>query len=577
MPVQTPQKTLKSRNIRRGHSGCRACRKRGKKCDETKPSCRACIRLSLECIYGIEFSFRNSGGDSFQLPAPTHAPSQAVTCQSPGKPRHGVSSARMPICSPLDSGESMENRYLSHFMTHVRPLLPANPSQFTEKTLQSPCLKSAVLCISASNLSMLNTQVQSRALPNDPRRSVFSPLVNPLHHSQAQKYHNRALSYCHSTSLLDIETDAPVVLGAYTLLAYYHHASTDHAQFRLAVWDTVRFVATNRDSLARSKEGSQALQMWYRLCVSHRLGKPPALLLEGEGGSSFGPNRYPDSFEQLYLDCIMGMSTDDLIYDILIKTMELRSRLVVFRCVAGSCGSSEMSKGIGSTAHDIFNALLGREDTEDERAEAENAFVRGAHLGALLDIQRERLKVWKSRLGDDQKPDSSLPFATHRVAMNALYAILCEMMFDEACDTMNQTPPLHNHADSIIQIINTLDFTTSSTADIYTLSLSEVLLQLVLVYKSDAFFHFILDTVWPTLENKARGYEHSHYPTHLVKRMIAQLAQYWAAGRDVAFALPAVPEDVGKLKLLDIDHPVDLAVCGWNPNGGYFVEKGCLP
>ncbi|KAL4916381.1 hypothetical protein BDW62DRAFT_218737 [Aspergillus aurantiobrunneus] len=568
MPIKTPStKPVRPRNIKRTHSGCRSCRKRGKKCDETKPSCRACVRLNLDCSYAVDFAFRNSGRDSFQRQAVTKLSSHASH-----SPRH----ITLPTVSippwTLNAAGNMEARYLNHFMTHVRHLLPANSAQFTHKTLHSPHLRSAILCLSASNLSMLNTQVQSRVLPKDSRRSVFSPLVNKAHHIQARKYHDQALQHCRSSTPHSIHSDAPAVLAAYTLLAYYHHASTDHLKFRLAVWDTVRFVARNRDVITASKAGTDAFQMWYRLCVSHRLSKPPALLLEGEGASSFGPNRYPDSFEQLYLNCIVGMSPDSLIYDILIKTMEIRSRLVVFRCVAGCARSSEVSRDIGRTAHGLFNTLLGRHDAEDECAEAEQGFVRGSHLQGLLGVQRDRLQVWKSRLRDDQRPDAQTTFPTHRDAMNVLYCFLCEMMFHESAPST-----LHDYSLRIGEIINTLDFTASSTSDIYTFSLSEILLQLVQIYKSDSLFQYILDTVWPALESKARGYEHSHYPTHLVKRIIAQLAQYWAKSRNVVFALPAVPEDVGKLRLLDIYHPVDLVVCGWDAAGRYFVEKGVLP
>ncbi len=423
---------------------------------------------------------------------------------------------------------------------------------------------------------MLNADVQRRALRNDPRRSVFSPSVNKIHHTQAEKYHQQALSHFRDCKPSDIEANAPAVLTAYTLLAYYHHASTDHHKFRLAVWDTVRFVSKNRDCLTRSEQGAKALQMWYRLCVSHRLGKPPALLLEGEGGSSFGPNRYPDSFDQLYLGCIVGMSSDDLIYDILVKTIEIRSRLVVFRCVARSRGASELSKNIGSTAHQILTKLLGRDGTDEERAEADNVFVRGSHLQSLLNIQRERLQVWKSQLRHDQQPGSCLPFSTHRDAMNALYSLLCGIMFGEFCEEQYQQKSSHDFADTVIRIVDTLDVSVSATADIYTFSLSEVLLQLVQVYKSDSVFQYILDTLWPELERKARGYEHSHYPTHLVKRIIAQISNHWATGKGVLFALPAISDDIGKLNLLDIYHPIDLVVCGSN-EGKHFVEKVTLP
>ncbi|KAL4924106.1 Zn(II)2Cys6 transcription factor domain-containing protein [Aspergillus undulatus] len=542
MPVQaSPKRTSKPRKIIRGHSGCKACRKRGKKCDESKPSCRACIRLHLECSYLTDWSFRNVYQNT----------SQQNAC--------------LPLCTSPLSYFDTETRYLDHFRHHVQYLLPAYSSFLALGAVQSPHLKFAVLSISASNLSMLNTAVQTRSLTHDARRSVFSPLVNQLHQAQARKYHDQALSYCRSTDpyLTNSETDSAAILTAYTVLAYYHHASTNHRQFRFAVWDTVRFVSRHRDILAGSETGRGALQMWYRLCVSHRLGKPPALLLEGEGESHFGPNRYPDSFQSLYLDCILGMSADDLVYDILIKTIEIRSRLVVFEAVSGCYGLSEMSRGIGGVAYNVLSHLI-----------AENSFMRGPHLRGLMDVQRGRLEVWKTRLARNQWPDRvNTEFPTHRDAMNALYALLCEMMFDESNNGGDQ----QNHVQRIIQILNTLDLATSATADIYTFSLSEVLLQLALVYKSDAFFTYLLDDLWSRLETKARGYEHSHYPTHLVKRTIALLAQYRSDGRDVRFALPAVAEDIPKVKLMDIYHPIDLVICGCARGGKYFVERVNLP
>jgi hypothetical protein len=406
----------------------------------------------------------------------------------------------------------------------------------------------------------------------------------------------------------EVECQASAVLAAHILLAYYHHASTSHLQFRMAVWDCVRFVLRNREKIMGSTDGADSLQKWYRLCMSHRLAKPPALLLEGEGASSFGPNRFPDAMDHIYLSCIRGMSVDDLIYDILIKSLEIRTRLIVFRCVASRCHISELSSEIGSITHDVLSKMLGRDYTLDECAEAREGFVRGPHLLELLDIQRERLKVWKSRLKEDQlpvhylsktctqttidqaasSPSTCQPFPTHRDAMNALYCMTCEMIFEEArgapisdrvvpggCEDL--TTPTDDLAHSMCQIIGTLDFTTSNTSDVYTFSLAETLLQLMFLSRSDAIFHYILDVIWPRLETSARGYEHSHYPTHLVKRIITQLREYWGQGRVVNFALPAVAENASKLQLLDIQHPIDLVVCGYNKDGKHFIEKIPLP
>ncbi|KAF7155594.1 hypothetical protein CNMCM5623_008136 [Aspergillus felis] len=569
--------------------------------------------------YGVDFTFRNLDGAWFQQhAAPQRASPSATrpnpptldTARSASYSSHGLNFVgqlyKTNLPASLGSGDSLEIGYLGHFQRHVRHLLPTASLLFTDESLRSPCLRVAVLCISASNLSMLNARVQSRSMAGDHQRPVFSPLVNNLHHSQAQKYHDQALRYCRMAEAGEVESQAPAILAAHIILAYYHHASTNHLKFRLAVWDSVRFVLRNRETIMGSTDGADSLQMWYRLCMSNRLAKPPALLLEGEGASSFGPNRFPDAMDQIYLSCIRGMSVDDLIYDILIKSLEIRTRLIVFRCVASRCHVSELSSEIGSIAHEFLSKMLGRHYTLDECAEAREGFVRGPHLLQLLGVQRERLKVWKSRLKEDQLPvhylsrirsplgrTASTPskcqlFPTHRDAMNALYCMICEMIFEEArgvpvSDTVIPggreylTTLMDVLAHRMCQIVGTLDFTTSNISDVYTFSLAESLLQLVFLWRSDAIFHYILDVIWPRLETTARGYEHSHYPTHLVKRIITQIRKYWAQGGVVNFALLAVAENASKLQLLDIHHPIDLVVCGYNKDGKHFIEKIPLP
>ncbi|RAL10662.1 Zn(II)2Cys6 transcription factor domain-containing protein [Aspergillus homomorphus CBS 101889] len=606
--------TTVQRKITRKRTGCKPCRRRGKKCDEAKPRCRACVRLSLECNYGLDLTFRHVNGDAFRgntiglSMTPTSIEDATASDKTPGRSSYRCNRLTpAKIATSLGSGDSLESFYLTHFQSYVRHLLPASSMPPAEELFTSPYLRAAALCISASNLSMLNTQVQSRIAAGDGRSSIFSPRVNPLHHRQARNYHDHTLQLCRYTDSEVLAQNAAAILRAHVLLAYYHHASTNHLNFRLAVWDTLRFVSQHREQIMRSVDGIGALQMWHRLCVSHRLSKPPSLLLEGEGISSFGPNCFPDPTDHLYLSCVLGMSTDDLIYDILIKTMEIRSRLVVFRSVAGSRQIPELSRDIGSVAHKVLNEMLGRNSAPDEYAEAQEGFVRGSHLIGLLAVQMERLEVWKSRINESQLPMSPIgtppqqqrmsdnsayfnysAFRFHRDAMNAIYSNLCEMMFEEAhgaCsfdgqpvhETSHTAAKLTELAHSVCQIVGTLDFTASSTADVYTFSLTETLLQLVFLWRSDTLFDYILNIVWPGLERKTRGFEHSHYPTHLVKRMISQSSTYWSQGRAVTLALPAVPEDISKLKLLDIDNPIDVVLCGHDTNGTAWIEKIPLP
>ncbi|KAF7156886.1 hypothetical protein CNMCM5623_000731 [Aspergillus felis] len=49
--VDDPAEDSKSKSYRRSRSGCYTCRVRRKKCDETRPSCQACMKLGLKCDY----------------------------------------------------------------------------------------------------------------------------------------------------------------------------------------------------------------------------------------------------------------------------------------------------------------------------------------------------------------------------------------------------------------------------------------------------------------------------------------------------------------------------------------------
>ncbi|OJK01902.1 hypothetical protein ASPACDRAFT_25290 [Aspergillus aculeatus ATCC 16872] len=618
-PNGTTTTRTRSSKIIRKHSGCKSCRRRGKKCDETKPHCRACVRLSLECSYGVNLTFRHTDQATFQRHTQAIVASSAaadpVAASRQARTESDPSAKPLLLCdltvaglSPsLDLGDGLEVRYLSHFQDHVRHLLPALSMTSVGDIFDAPYLRAAALCISASSLSMLNAPVQSRHLVDDHQTPVFSPLVNSRHHRQARNYHDRALQLCRTASAGEVARNAALILRTLVLLAYYHHASTNHLNFRLAVWDTLRFIAQCREQIMHSPDAVGALQMWHRLCVSHRLSKPPSLLLEGEGVSSFGPNCFPDPTDHLYLSCVLGMSTDELIYDILIKSMEIRSRLIVFRSVASTHRIQESSRDIGRVAHRVLNTMLGRCSPPDEYDEAQEGFVRGSHLRGLLMVQKERLEVWRSRVSESLPccnaavgtaieglsgrepftPHKSV-YPSHREAMNAIYSLLCEMMFEESngtctsdaspIDLTSATPnQLDDLAHRACQLISTLDFTTSSTADVYTFSLAECLLQLAFLWRSDTLFDYILGIVWPELERKTRGFEHSHYPTHLAKRIILHISRYWSQGRAVTLVLPAVPEDIPKPKLLDINQPIDVVVCGHDADGTAWMERIPLP
>jgi hypothetical protein len=69
-----------SKRSLRGRSGCLNCRRRRKKCDETKPSCTKCERLGEECEWDSGLSFRFS---SLEADHPSMIAGQKVAATAP--------------------------------------------------------------------------------------------------------------------------------------------------------------------------------------------------------------------------------------------------------------------------------------------------------------------------------------------------------------------------------------------------------------------------------------------------------------------------------------------------------------
>lgn len=455
---------------------------------------------------------------------------------------------------------------------------------------------------------MLDTIVQSRYLPGRQRDTLYSPSVNAQHHRSARHYHDQALAQTCPEHRID-DQDLPSSLLAKTLLAYYHHASTNHYLFRAAIWDVTNFALQYKDRLLRTETGTQALQIWFRLCTSHRPAKPPTLLLEGEGPSIFAPNIDIAGYtDDLHLFCVMGMNADDFIYDVLIKTLELRARAVVFHCVAGVYNISSESKDLSRLAHLLLYELLGRPFSASEYAEAEAVFVKGSHLSDLFNHQEERLLLWQSRLSitrlperfrilkqtsDDPQAEATFgkcpaeAFATHKDAMNAIYYLLCVLMLEEVRTRYGMRDHQLRVADdaalsmadiaaTIFSVIRELDLSVSNVSEVYTFSLVEILRQLAFSWQSTDAFHHILDVIWPRIELSGPGYEHSHCPTHLAKRMVTYAADEYEKGREIVYAIPAVTENLAKLRLLDIDSGLTLVVCWLDARGASFVGQAVL-
>ncbi|EXJ58930.1 hypothetical protein A1O7_06361 [Cladophialophora yegresii CBS 114405] len=460
--------------------------------------------------------------------------------------------------------------YFQHFDRQVRAALPASLHSFNLQARDCAFLQYSILCLAASNLSTLDACLTQRNLVGDARRSTASPSPNILHSYHAQQYCELATGQEQSHE----PQDTSLILIGKVLLAYYQHASTDHFRFRLAVLETAEFVRRHRHDITRSPTGDIALQLWYRLRTSHR----PAEWLElaaGNDESGSGKKHFASTSEDedIYLACIVGLSPDDLLHDIMLKAMELRRRMVFYHCTAAvQNGSERLPVHV-----------------------TESSSIAPSHLLALLDIQRRRLEVWKSRVAAEKagsgchataagitSPNLSVfKLMDHRHRMNHLSCLLCRLIFTRATayegaavDQDLNSAILHE----VVDTIDGIDPTISNLVDVYGYSLSEILLQLSYNMPSATYFDYILDVVWPRLEVCGRGYENSHLPTHLAKRIIALMAEEWQCSRRILLVVLAASPNTPKAVLYDIHHCFDVLLYGYDlEQGAFFVNKVSLP
>ena len=73
-PRQKPRDNRKTRVIVRNRTGCLACKRRRKKCDEQKPICGACIKLKLPCSFDIMLHWHPSNQQCHPFPVKLSVP-----------------------------------------------------------------------------------------------------------------------------------------------------------------------------------------------------------------------------------------------------------------------------------------------------------------------------------------------------------------------------------------------------------------------------------------------------------------------------------------------------------------------
>ena len=189
-PVDSDRLTKPRRTHRKSRNGCRACKERHMKCDESRPICANCKisdRASM-CIY-INNGYQPS---TSQATSSVHTPSPSRLSPysfqtGPALPSFGpgssVSSALTPFSDTLGRGDLFDLNHFAlyhHLVTNRYAITSTNPSddsvvsQALDHALRVPYLMNQLLALSALHLSkppsllqpyhQLATNLQTRAL-----------------------------------------------------------------------------------------------------------------------------------------------------------------------------------------------------------------------------------------------------------------------------------------------------------------------------------------------------------------------------------------------------------------------------
>ncbi|KAH2575469.1 hypothetical protein KXV70_005619 [Aspergillus fumigatus] len=152
--VDEPAEDSKSKSYRRSRSGCYTCRVRRKKCDETRPSCQACMKLGLKCDYKPPLWWISVDQRRVQKERIKDRIRQTKTMEKHGSLQEYMERIRQLTQRPATVAVEYDfNRPL--LVEQYNPLTtslmtPVTPYEFDVRTNQEPLLNGASLANNAS-------------------------------------------------------------------------------------------------------------------------------------------------------------------------------------------------------------------------------------------------------------------------------------------------------------------------------------------------------------------------------------------------------------------------------------------
>ncbi|KAL3452783.1 hypothetical protein BJX65DRAFT_264805 [Aspergillus insuetus] len=449
-PGQPVRKRQNRTNITRSRTGCHTCRRRRVKCDEGKPSCRACIRLDLTCDgYGSVVRYRFAEPRVLQ-PAPQSSDKAAARKSSaqgidtssavPSERASTEGERRASGASPANDGDNksyngsewsrgsgpspmyntpasrsmsgdgdfktplsdhtidgssarMDEYYFTQWATCVSRMFPPVFSELNSNMPEFMPLRHAILALAASHLA----HTESHRTPGEADQiSMYIP--NRNHRYQSLQYYGKGVAEL--AQYVGMASSETLCHQVATSILFHHHemntgslsGAVDHLENLCRLHGSPE---TGRQ-LESSRLGQKLLIAWRGV---------HSLILNKQGTVGSGRVRSLSALTPNFLKpAVSDLATSyESIAQLVVESFMTTRTVIIdwFICRAQCLTTPEQR-------HAAFGGLLQQLNLPDARecsrlqlAEADDSYRR------TLESQRAKLDAWHSKLDIGELPIES--------------------------------------------------------------------------------------------------------------------------------------------------------------------------
>ncbi|ENH75278.1 Transcriptional regulatory protein moc3 [Fusarium oxysporum f. sp. cubense race 1] len=403
-----PSKT----GARRSKSGCVSCRKRRRKCDESKPRCNRCLSANIECSYNTKVEFRDAtvwaaqkvkrriihGTKEHGTPTPSESQNRYWPCFQPSPPSecdiannndipasagqvtgspnnhvesndvnqkqdtdldghvasddtHKRQSERGQTVQPVELTPSDRDRvYLAHFMSQMIDLIPGQVKCLGKMAIQSEPIRLCANALAAASLAN-----RGGRFSND-GAGRWVPMQT--HYSRALSFASRSMDTIQSSP--GIFPGCRVIMLILMLCYQLELGCIGEIYHTLSVLDSTIF--SYRDAILLLEFGHGLVQCWLGLRALCEGTLQPLALFRGESQTEHVVSELQD----------LTTTTSQAFGIIAAKAYRISRRILLFRCT----GDNEKSTSTIASRFSQWWSVIKCQEADD----ATGTYDLGGHL-----------------------------------------------------------------------------------------------------------------------------------------------------------------------------------------------------